>query len=131
MLSGALYEKCVQRAYVSHDVDNLSDHDPILLHLDLNVQYVGFAAKLYTPRASWKKASDLNLSHYRSALSRNLANLHLQTEVFTCHDMNCSNSHHFCVINDYLTGITNACINACKSMIPFTTLKQQGGRIAG
>ena len=49
LLSGVLYEKCVQTAYV--------DHDPILLHLDLDVQYVGFAAKVHTSRASWKKAT--------------------------------------------------------------------------
>jgi len=131
LLSGVLYEKCVQTAYVDHAVDNLSDHDPILLHLDLDVQYVGFAAKVHTPRASWKKASDLDLSNYRSALSRNLANLHFQTEVLTCHDMNCNNSHHFSVITDYVKGITDACVNACKSAIPFTALKQQEGRIAG
>jgi len=91
-----------QHNYVDNAVDNLSDHDPILLHLGLDLQYVGFAEKVHTPRASWKKASDLDLSNYRSALSRNLANLHFQTEVFTCHDMNCNNSHHFSVITDYV-----------------------------
>ena len=42
ILSGTLHEKCVGREYVLHDVDNYSDHDPIMLELVLDVQYVGF-----------------------------------------------------------------------------------------
>jgi len=131
LLSGVLYDSCVERSYVLHDVDNLSDHDPIMLDLVLDVQYVGCASNVYTPRASWKKASDLDLFNYKSALSRNLANLHSQAAFLTCHDMNCSISHHFSALTDYVKGITDACINACKSSIPSTSLKQQSGRIAG
>jgi len=112
LLSGVLCEKCVQAAYVDHAVDNLSDHDQILLHVGLDVQYVGFAEKVYTPRASWKKASDLDLSNYRSAVSRNL---YFHTEVITCHDMNCNNSQHFSVITDYVKCIKryHRCMHKC------------------
>ena len=69
LLSGVLYDYCVQRAYVSHDIDNLSDHDPIQLELGLDLQYIGFSANIYTPRSLWEKASDLDLFNYRSAVA--------------------------------------------------------------
>jgi len=95
------------------------------------VQYVGFCANVYTPHASWKKANDADLFNYRSALSRNLAGLNLQTEVLTCHDIECDDYYHFHALADYVKGITDACINACNSSIPCTTVRQQGGRSAG
>jgi len=131
LLSGVLYENCVQKAYVLHDIDNLSDHDPIQLELGLNLQYIGFSANIYTPRASWEKASDLDLFNYRSAVSKNLADLRLQPDVFACHNMNCIDNCHFQALTDYVQGITEACVNACNSAIPFTKLRQQSGRIAG
>jgi len=56
LLSGVLHDKYVDQACVLHEVDNFSDHDLILLELNLDVQYVGFAANVYTPCASLKKA---------------------------------------------------------------------------
>jgi len=131
LLSGVLYEKCVDGACVLHEVDNLSDHDPILLELSLDVQYVGFAANVYTPRASWKKASNLDLFNYRLVLSQNLTNLDLDTDVLTCHNVNCKKAEHFRALAGYACGITDACLDACKNAIPCTTVKQKSGRMAG
>jgi len=114
-----------------HEIDNFSDHDPILLELSLDVQYFGSVANVCTPRASWKKASNLDLFNYRSVLSRNLANLDLDIEVLTCHNVNCNISEHFHVLAEYARGITDACLDACKNAIPCTTVKQQSDHIAG
>jgi len=65
----------VDRARVEHEDDKFSDHDPIVLELSLDMQYVGSVANVYTPRASWKRANNADLFNYRSALSKNLANL--------------------------------------------------------
>jgi len=113
LLSGVLYDKCVVKAYALHDIDNMSDHDPILLDLGLDVQYVGFCTNVYTPHASWKKANDADLLNYRSALSGNLASLNLQTEVLTCHDIECDDNYHFHALADYVKGITDAGVNLC------------------
>ena len=86
----------------------MSDHDPILLDLGLDVQYVVFCTNVYTPHASWKIANDADLLNYRSALSRNLASLNLQTEVLTCHDIECDDNYHFHALADYVKGITDA-----------------------
>ena len=131
LLSGVLYENCVVRAYVLHDVDNLSDHDATFLDLDLDVRYVGLSANVYTPRLSWKKASDSDLFNYKSALSMYLGEMNFQSDVFTCHDTNCKNSYHFRTLSDYVHDITIACLKAGQDTIPVTAPRQQNGRLAG
>ena len=39
ILSGTLFDECVSSASVLHDVDNLSDHDPIFLCLNIDLKY--------------------------------------------------------------------------------------------
>lgn len=40
ILSAALYDECFISATVLHDVDNLSDHDPVLMHLNIDVRHI-------------------------------------------------------------------------------------------
>ena len=48
LLSGTLFNNtCVDSASVIHDIDNTSDHDPILLRLSLDVKYVGLAKRVF------------------------------------------------------------------------------------
>jgi len=68
MLSGTLYDDCISSALVKHDVDNLSDHDPIFLHLNIDNRLIAFRDPVFTPRVSWVNASDSDLDRYRLAL---------------------------------------------------------------
>jgi len=52
ILSGTLFDDCVEPVVVSDDVDNTSDHDPIFLHLNLAVNNVKLSTKVFTPRVS-------------------------------------------------------------------------------
>ena len=89
LLSGTLYMNCVQDVSVSHDIDNLSDHDPIFAKLFLNKQYVNLTSKVHSSRASWKKATVADLDNYRAVLGKNLDCVDIPTSVLTCHDMSC------------------------------------------
>jgi len=72
LLSGTLYMNCLQDVSVTHDVYNLSDHDPIFAKLLLKKQYVNLTSKVHSSRASWKKATAADLDNYRSVLIENL-----------------------------------------------------------
>ena len=48
LLYCTLYDKSIKSIAVSHDGDNLSDHEPILLKLLRDVQCIGFADKIST-----------------------------------------------------------------------------------
>ena len=40
-----VYNTCVNKAGVLHDVDNTSDHDPIFVEIKLDVNYMGFSSR--------------------------------------------------------------------------------------
>jgi hypothetical protein len=89
MLSGRMYDYCISSTSVEHDGDNLSNHDPIFLHLNVDIKLIAlaFRERVFTPLVSWKKASDSDLDRYRSALSRNLRAIQLPTATLLCTDM--------------------------------------------
>jgi len=60
-----IFNTSVVSAHVLHDVDNISDHEPIILQLCLQLKYLGYSNKIHTPRVSWAKASDSDLFNYQ------------------------------------------------------------------
>jgi len=47
MLSGTLYDDCISSASVKHHDDNLSDHDPIFPHLNIDIRLIAFRDSVY------------------------------------------------------------------------------------
>ena len=62
ILSGTLFDDCVNAVSVLHDVDNTSDHDPILLQLSLDARYIGLS--MFTCHAFRGLKHRLNISVY-------------------------------------------------------------------
>ena len=116
---------------VLHDIDNLSDHEPIVLDLSLNIHCVGFQDRIYTPRVSWVKATDNNLCDYQATLSLHLNSIVVPTDVLLCKDINCSNLSHLQHLNSYAVEITDSCIHAVEATIRLTCTRQAGGRMGG
>jgi len=127
ILSSALYNECMSDAVVFHDIDNLSDHEPIMLQINIDVASITLRSRIYTPRASWVKASESNINDYRLALSTNLKHLELPTAMLLCSDMRCTNAVHIEAINQYAAAITEACLSAAESSIPHTSNRQHAG----
>jgi len=69
LLSGALYETCIDSVTVVHDINNMSDHHPIFMHLSLDTEHVGVTNKAHILRPSWVKANVMDLDQYLDALS--------------------------------------------------------------
>jgi len=131
LLSGTLYNNSIESVHVLHDADNLSDHEPIVLQLQLDVQCVGFADRVHTPCVSWAKATDNDLLSYQTLLNQTLHDIFLPTSAFLCSDIKCSNALHFQQINKFAMDLTNACMSAAEATVPHTCRRQDSGRIAG
>ena len=114
-----------------HDVDNTSDHEPIFLQLDLDVEFVTLAGRLRTPRTSWVKSKDGDLQQYRLHLSNYLHAIPLPVEALLCRDVTCCNAEHVRAINAYTNDMTAACISAAEFTIPQVCSRQQSRRIPG
>jgi hypothetical protein len=48
----------MRKLVVSHDVDNRSDHDPVLMHLAIDYARIVTGSRLFTPKLAWPKASE-------------------------------------------------------------------------
>ena len=123
------FSKSVQQAYVIHDPDNTSDHDPIAIKFMFELQHIGFCARIHKPRVSWAKASESDLDNYRSALTDRLRGVHLPKEALLCTDLQCNYLAHLKCVNEYSLNITNACIEAAEATIPLTSNRPHSGRI--
>jgi len=87
MLSVTMYDDCISSASVKLDVDNLSDHNPIFLHLNIDIRLIAFRDRVFTPHVSCVMASDSDLDRYRSALSQNLRAIQLPIASLLCTDV--------------------------------------------
>ena len=63
LLSGTLYSNAVDSCFALHDVDNLSDHDPVVLRLALVMKLISFTNRVYSPRISWIKPTVIRDCH--------------------------------------------------------------------
>ena len=130
-MSGTLFSNSVEQAYVIHDPDNTSDHDPIVIKFMFELQHIGFCTRIHKPRVSWAEATESDLCNYRSALADRLRGFHLPKDALLCTDLRCNDIAHLICVSDYSVNITNACIEAPEATIPHTYIRPTSGRIPG
>jgi hypothetical protein len=131
LLSGTLFSESVDSVSVLHNIDNLSDHELIILQLSLIIHCVGFQKRIYTPHVSWVRATDANLHDYKVILSRYLNSIKIPTDALLCCDTSCTNSLHLQCLNEYATDLTDSCLRAAEAAIPCSCKRQSSGRIPG
>ena len=68
VLSEQLFRDSVKKYDVLHDVCNISDHDPILLHLNVRVKKCVFMEKQFKPKTAWCRANSVQLAEYSEQL---------------------------------------------------------------
>jgi len=80
-------------------VDNTSDHDPIIVSLDLDVNFVGLSQRNITPRVSWARAANSDLEAYSRNLSCLLSDISLPVDAVLCCNLSCNNLEHVSAIS--------------------------------
>ena len=73
ILSQGLFDNSVVSVSTVHDVDNLSDQEPLCLVLRLDVDRNKVFNRMPTDKIAWYKANEIQLAAYREALAANLA----------------------------------------------------------
>ena len=68
VISEQLFRDSVKKYDVLHDVCNISDHDPILLHLNVRVKKCVFMEKQFKPKPAWCRANSVQLAEYSEQL---------------------------------------------------------------
>ena len=111
---------------VTHDGNNLSDHNAVCLCLDILVQYTEHVHKQFTPHPLWKRATEHELLNYKYTLSTLLEGVNVPKHVINCTELLCSK--HVQAINSYSCDIIDACMKATKLCIPHSNRHK---RVAG
>jgi hypothetical protein len=69
----------------------MSDHEHIMMKLNLQVQCSGCTEKIYSPRPSQAKASDVDIHNYLQVLSHRLRGIKVPIDILLCKELQCSN----------------------------------------
>jgi hypothetical protein len=72
IVSTATYDTSVAECIVRHEGDHLSDHDPIMLTLDIDWSSIALTEWRAAAKAAWGKASTRNFTEYKQMLQDKL-----------------------------------------------------------
>ena len=102
---------------VIHDGDNLSDHSPISMTLNVNVDYVinDHSVDSSYP-LQWHKVSEYNIACYKDRLDHFLKSLHVPWCAIHCNDYLCK--IHDTQLQLFHDAIIDSCIKASNDSIP-------------
>jgi hypothetical protein len=68
LLSGVLFDTAVDSVDVLHCVDNTSDHDPLFLRLNIDIERVACSPRLTVDKIAWYKAESSHIVEYQAKL---------------------------------------------------------------
>jgi exonuclease III len=123
IVCGPLFDVAVDGTSVLHRGDNLSDHDPVFLRLNLNSRFLSLTEHVSTERPAWYKADERDIHSYKTALVNHLALIAVPVEADACRNVMCTDPSHVSGINTYANHITEACIAATADAIPKTCMR--------
>ena len=70
-------------------VTNFSDHIPILMEMNIDIEYLQTAKISISPTTSWTQSSKDEISNYQCAIDNQLDETELDFEVFACRSALC------------------------------------------
>ena len=99
LVSESFFPSAVIQFDVLHDVCNTSDHDPILLKLDVAIARCNCIPQQFRSKPAWHRANESHIDDYCNSLRCQLGNISLPLSALLCRDVNCCNVGHLTDIN--------------------------------
>ena len=113
---------CINKYTIINDVDNMSDHLPVCIHVNLPVNNMYFSdTRQFIPKPKWYSINDELLHKYKSNLDVLLESINVPDLVFICRNVNCV--VHNIKIQLFHDAIIAALLKAPTLSIPFTEPK--------
>lgn len=116
---------CVTKYICVHEGDNLSDHSPVLLDLNVTVENVMSPRAQAAYKPAWNCSTDMQVDQYKMLVKNLLGKVSIPYEAIACTDLECT--QHFDCINKYHDDILNTCIEAANQCIPVKRKKSKAG----
>jgi len=113
IVSESLFKFSIDSVCVIHEVDNLSDHEPLFGLFQFSNEPVSVStARHYSKCFSWYKATKQNICDFQICVSTELSNINLPIEALSCCNINCNNVNHNNALSKYCEDIYKCCYNA-------------------
>ena len=110
-------------------VTNFSDHIPILMQMDIDIEYLRTAKRSISPTIAWTQCSKDEIGSYQCAVDKQVDRIELDFEVFACRNTQCD--IHNDQINMWFNEIVKILLEASKTTLPTTGNKQKPKTIPG
>ena len=108
--------------------NNCSDHVPLIMSLDIDIEYHKTYEREYKPSVAWHRCNDNNLEYYQCKLNQNLSYGPFK-ELVRCKDLKCTG--HTELIKELYNHIINAVYDASKTSLPHTSQSHKKKVIPG
>jgi hypothetical protein len=107
---------------VSHCVDNLSDHAPVVAKWKIPIMYnCSNVVEYCDKKLNWKNASDVHLALYKQTLEETLSKIYVPDEAINCKDLACKK--HLCELHTFYKCVIDVCIETGYTCIPISAPK--------
>ena len=121
-----------------HDYCNFSDHCPIVMKLNIPVEYLSINSEASEEHIMWQKASYSHIDNYvtllvvsKSMLDSLLSKINIPSCIDQCTALNCNNKKHYQATEEFHEMIVKACVTAAELCIPRCTKKSCIRQIPG
>ena len=109
--------------------NNISDHVPLMLSLNIDVDYQRTYERDFKPTVQWHNCNDNNIKQYKSTLDKLLLKCNPYHDALKCKKYNCTNHTEF--IHKIHKDIINIISNASNTSLPHTSKKNEKKVIPG
>ena len=109
--------------------NNVSDHVPLRLNLNIDLEFHKTYKKEFNPAVQWHKCDDLKIGNYKDTLDQNLLKINPCHEALWCKQYKCIKHREF--IHKLHNEIICHTSNASKRCLPHTSNKKQRKIIPG
>ncbi|ELU01739.1 hypothetical protein CAPTEDRAFT_217538 [Capitella teleta] len=110
-----------------HEGDNLSDHLPVCLNLDVKASFAPQSNAYALNRPSWQRATVQDKAAYQLRLKELLREVDIPFDVFSCRPFECVCEDHGRMIEQYYSDVMSAMITASKECIPSRGKRKAAG----
>ena len=112
------------------DVNNASDHVPVLAEFTINCEYLKSVDSPKCNSTLWYMANLKDIDNYKKCLDTKLDNFvsNFMLNVLGCRDAHCKNTEHASCLEDLYGAIVRACLESSKLTIPQRKPRQRQGK---
>ena len=118
--------------YEAHTMyNNCSDHVPLVLSLDINIEFHKTYKREFKSSVAWHKCNENSIRDFKRNVDQNIPDKDIYKEVEICKNHKCTCALHTEAIKDLHNQIINICCNASQSCLPYTSQGKRNNIIPG